>query len=145
MDRVIKMEQELIEKLDIEMAMLIRKASSMTAEKRLGNLDRSGYLILHYLSGHRSQGIKALAEEFRLDASTMSRQIAALEIKGYVERLPDPNDGRASLFQLTDLGSSEFLKAREARFQRYHELFGEWTEDEGRLFLELIGRVNRTD
>ncbi|OPA80286.1 MarR family transcriptional regulator [Paenibacillus selenitireducens] len=139
------MNQELIEKLDLEMAMLIRKASSMAVEKRLGNLDRSGYLILHYLSRRSSQGIKALAEEFRLDASTMSRQIAALEGKGYVERLPDPNDGRASLFQITDLGSLEFSKAKEARIHRFHELFESWTEEEGLQFMELIGRLNRAD
>ena len=48
---------------------------------------------------HRSN---ALAEAVHSDPSTVSRQIAALVKVGYVERRPDPADGRACLLAATD-------------------------------------------
>lgn len=139
--------QKHIEKLDFELAMLVRRASSITVEKRLGNLDRSGYLIIHYLERQvtQGQGMKAMAEEFRLDTSTMSRQIAALEAKGYVERFADPTDGRASLLQVTKSGKEEFQRARTARIDRFYELLTGWTDEEIDQFTTFIERLNHTD
>ena len=50
---------------------------------------------------HRSN---ALAEAAHSDPSTVSRQVAALVRIGYVERRPDPADGRACLLAATDEG-----------------------------------------
>jgi MarR family transcriptional regulator, 2-MHQ and catechol-resistance regulon repressor len=47
----------------------------------------------------------ALAEALRLDKSTVTRVIDALERKGYVDRLSDPGDARAVLLRATRSGS----------------------------------------
>ena len=47
------------------------------------------------------QRCSALALQVGVDVSVASRQLAVLERLGYVERRPDPRDGRASLLRLT--------------------------------------------
>ncbi|WP_127781946.1 MarR family transcriptional regulator [Rhodococcus sp. X156] len=45
-----------------------------------------------------------LAAREQVAAPTMSRIVAMLETEGYVERSPDPQDGRARLFGATEQG-----------------------------------------
>ena len=44
-----------------------------------------------------------------------SRQLAVLERLGYVERRPDPQDGRASLLRLTAAGADALAATRALR------------------------------
>lgn len=133
-----------LEQIDLELATLIRRATAATADKRLGALERSAYLLLNQLSGHGSTGVKALSEQFRLDISTVSRQTAALEMKGYILRQPDPADGRASQFQITELGMRELSETRRARMARFSKLFQDWSDEECRLLGQLLSKLNRT-
>lgn len=45
-----------------------------------------------------------IAQRLGVDASVVSRQLAALAAEGLVDRQPDPADARVSLTALTDLG-----------------------------------------
>src|SRR3954469_9040377 len=58
-------------------------------------LDAAAFPLLHTLvrCGPRRQG--ELAEQALLDPSTVSRYVGQLARAGYVERRPDPQDGRA--------------------------------------------------
>lgn len=94
-----------LETLNHELITLIRLGS---LDKKHGGLDRSSYTLLHHLSNHDKVGVKALAEEFGLDTSTISRQTSVLEAKDYVVKVPDPQDGRSSYFQITALGAQTF-------------------------------------
>lgn len=129
-----------LESLNHELITLIRHGS---LDKKHGGLDRSSYTLLHHLSNHDKVGVKALAEEFGLDTSTISRQTSVLESKGYVERVPDPQDGRSSYFQLTDLGLQKFAEARDIRLQRYEQIFADWSPGDCHTFSGLLARLNR--
>jgi DNA-binding MarR family transcriptional regulator len=61
--------------------------------------------IVQTLSRHPS-GLRAtdLAERARVTKQSMGALIDHLEAHGYVERVPDPDDGRARLTRLTDRG-----------------------------------------
>src|SRR6185295_6119403 len=48
--------------------------------------------------------LNALAAELFLEKSTASRVVATLERKGYVDRTPDPRDGRALVLTVTAAG-----------------------------------------
>ncbi|WP_379304226.1 MarR family winged helix-turn-helix transcriptional regulator [Paenibacillus sp. GCM10027628] len=130
--------------IDYEMAMLIRRATSAAIDKKLGNLERSHYLLLYQLAENGAMGVKALADAFHLDISTASRQAAALEAKGYVERLPDPEDGRASFFRLTALGAKELQDTKAIRLNRINLLLQDWSTEDRQKLVELLGRFNRT-
>ncbi|MGZ4032331.1 MAG: MarR family winged helix-turn-helix transcriptional regulator [Tumebacillaceae bacterium] len=131
-----------LELLEYELAILVRRITSMANEKKFGNLDRSAYLLLHKITAHSSAGVKMLAEELKLDISTVSRQLAALEQKGYVHRTPDPTDGRALLFQITELGRQEFTHAKQERIARVEERLSSWPEEDRVLFAELLKKFN---
>jgi DNA-binding MarR family transcriptional regulator len=134
-------EEKCLELIEYELGILVRRASF---NKKIGNLERSAYLLLYQVSIYGPNGVKELANEFHLDISTVSRQAAALESKGYVQRLPDPTDGRASYFQITELGMRELTEAKQARMARFSKIFKNWSSDECEKFRELLVRLNRT-
>ncbi|MDF2721266.1 MAG: hypothetical protein K0Q59_941 [Paenibacillus sp.] len=136
------MSEQHLERIDYEMVVLIRRAS---LDKELGGMDRSSYTLLMQLSKHGNPvRVKELADEFHLDISTVSRQTTSLETKGYLQRLPDPTDGRSSMFQLTDEGKRTLAHVKKARVARYAELLKTWNDDERHLFGKLLERLNRT-
>ena len=132
------------ETIELELAILMRRFMAATTNKKVGNLDRSAYLLLHQISSHGSAGVKALAEEFHLDISTISRQSAALEQKGYVYRILDPQDGRAYSLQITESGAKELASNKQARFERVAELLQDWSLEDQQMFGELLSKFNRT-
>lgn len=137
------MEQDLhIRLIEREVAMLLRRASF---SKHTGSvLDRAAYLFLHQLNEHGPSGVKALAEEFHLDVSTVSRQAAALEEKQYIERVQDPNDLRSSSLRLTRLGFEKLSQEQAIRVSLYTKLLDGWPIDDTEKLGELLSRLNRT-
>ncbi|MFM1654207.1 MarR family winged helix-turn-helix transcriptional regulator [Brevibacillus sp. B_LB10_24] len=137
------MDEQSLKDIELELAILIRHITSISSDKRVGTLDRSAYLLLQRLFTHGSAGVKALADEFHLDISTVSRQAAALEQKGYVYKIPDPVDGRAFSFQITELGAKELAEHRQARLNRMKYLLRDWTEEECQRFGQLLYKFNK--
>ncbi|MDQ7093334.1 MarR family transcriptional regulator [Desulfosporosinus sp. PR] len=134
--------QPSLETIELELAVLIRRVSLITTCCKFGNLDRSAYLLLHQIISHGSAGVKTLANESHLDISTISRQAAALEQKGYVYRIPDPLDGRACSFLVTDLGLKEYNNHRQARLTKIADNLEDWSEEECRMFGQLLRKYN---
>jgi len=54
-----------------------------------------------------------LAERARMTKQGMGQLVADLEMKGYVERVEDPGDGRARVVRLTKKGRRHVRDARE--------------------------------
>lgn len=54
-----------------------------------------------------------LAEQAQVTKQTASLLVAALEREGFVERVPDPDDGRARLIRFTPKGYAASNRARE--------------------------------
>lgn len=54
-----------------------------------------------------------LAEQAQVTKQTASMLVAALEREGFVERVPDPTDGRARLIRFTAEGQAAADRARE--------------------------------
>lgn len=138
------MTKNAIHTIEAELGIFIRRFIAATTNKKVGNLDRAAYLLLHQISTHGSAGVKALAEEFQLDMSTISRQTAALEQKGYLYRIPDPQDGRAYSMQLTDAGTAELALSKEARLAYLTKHLQDWTEVDQQRFGELLNKFNDT-
>ena len=128
--------------IELELAILLRRSTSENNHKKIGTLDRSAYLLLRRIASKGAVGVKVLAGEFQLDISTVSRQAAALEQKGFLYKIPDPLDGRAYTFQITELGKKELYEHIEARMERIRELLNDWPEEECRVFGELLRKFN---
>lgn len=137
------MDELSLETIDLELAILVRRITSMSI-KKLGNLDRSAYLLLHQITSHGPTGVKALADALQLDISTVSRQVGSLEQKGYVFRIPDPLDGRAYSLQITELGTKEFNEYQQIRFEKIADILKGWSDEERQLFGQLLKKYNRS-
>ena len=66
--------------------------------------------------------LNALAAELRLDKSTASRVVAALQRKGYVARATHPGDARAVLLDATSAGRRLHDRIRSDRIAERTEL-----------------------
>jgi DNA-binding MarR family transcriptional regulator len=75
-----------------------------------------------------------LAESAQVTKQTASLLVAALERDGIVERVPDPDDGRARLIRFTDRGRAASQRAMEVVMGVERE----WTEHLGP---ELAGQL----
>lgn len=86
--------------------------------------------------------VKDLAVRCALDASTVSRAVAALVRLGFVRRDVDPADGRAAVLTLTAAGH-EALRDTHDRYDRLlTDALGGWSRHELDLFAGLLRRLN---
>lgn len=135
------MGQDSLHSIEYEIALLVRLTTAHSP--RLGELDRSEYLLLSELDASGSLGINMLADKLLLNISTASRQVAALETKKYIYRYPDPKNGRISLIQITEEGQAILHKVQKARYNVYKEVLHDWSEEELTLLDANLTRLNR--
>ena len=118
-----------------------RHVSSRAAAQLYGELPSFGWALLVPLEQAGEQRCSALAAHAGVDVSVASRQIAALERSGHVERRPDPDDGRASLFQLTPQGTAALARARALRAEWALTALAGWDEVDARTLGDLLDRL----
>ena len=82
-----------------------------------------------------------LAERACLDPSTVSRHLRALEGDGYLVRTPDPEDGRATLLQVTPAGVQIVEDARSERLDMLSEAVADWSEADVATLTRLTRRL----
>ena len=136
-------EKNSIELIEYELTTFIRRAVYLdNSENKIGNLERSAYLLLRQLDEFGPARVKELAEAFKLDISTLSRQAAALENKQLISRSSDSSDGRVSLFDITARGKRMLQTDKQMRLERYHSMLKKWSSEEKELFGKLLMRMN---
>lgn len=75
------------------------------------------YAVFRFLKPGGSR-VTELAEEARMTKQSMGELVVYLERRGYVERLPDPRDGRAKVVVLTEAG----LRFAQAAVERVGQI-----------------------
>ncbi len=122
--------------------MFLNRALEALQRKRHYPLERAEFLILRTLSEGGAMTVGGLARVLLLDDSTMTRQVATLAKKGFVQRTRDPGDRRTGLIAATAAGAGlmrDMLALRHARVERY---IAEWRPAERKAFGRLLGRFN---
>jgi DNA-binding MarR family transcriptional regulator len=129
--------------VETEMALLQRALERLARRSDIHrDLDRASYLAARTLEATGPIRLKDLAGRLGVDASTMTRQIAAMEGTGLLHRYADPDDGRVSLIELSPAGRRKMRTVQRARRERLHDLFAGWTKREQLEFGQLLGRFN---
>ncbi len=118
-----------------------RHVSTRAAAQLYGELPSFGWSLLLPLEQDGDQRCGALAARAGIDISVASRQLAVLERSGYVERHPDPRDGRAALFRLTAQGTEALAATRAMRADWALTALSGWDEDDARRLTELLDRL----
>lgn len=130
-----------IERLERELTYLARRLEA-NARKRRYPLDRAHYLLLLNLADG-PMSISALAHTLDLDDSTVTRQVAAMEKHGHVEKRANPDDGRGAIIAATREGLDAAETMRSERRTRMATIFGGWSTSDLEQFAELLARGNR--
>lgn len=133
-----------MERVERELTLLVRRAQRvhLRTEGIKEPLERSAYSILGRLHDQGPLRPGTLAALFHLDASTVSRQVAALVSAGLVVRVADQRDGRARLLELTGRGRDVLEATREARRGLLCRLLAAWPQSERAAFAYLLERFN---
>ncbi|MDR7302104.1 MarR family winged helix-turn-helix transcriptional regulator [Haloactinomyces albus] len=131
--------------IERELAMMFRRARklSLTAATEIHpDLDPASYSLLLLVDDAGSLRGMDVADRMGLDKSTVSRQIATLVALDLLERVPDPDDGRARRIQLSEEGRSRLTEFRRQRSESLHDEFANWSTDDLREFARLLSKLN---
>ena len=121
--------ESVVAALEVELSLLARHHlhSSQNGPERV--LDRSGYHLL----GRLELGpltLKQLAEAFRLDPSTVNRQVGALLRAGLVERITDPGGSTARALRPTRQGRAMLRRDRAVLRRQVGEVLADWSDQD---------------
>jgi len=127
--------------LEVELTLLARHHlhSSQHSAERL--LDRSGYHLLSRLE-LGPMNLKQLAEAFRLDPSTVNRQVNALLRAGLLERVPDPEGAVARVLRPTAEGLDLLHRDRAIVQEQIARVVGEWSGTDLDDLHRLLEKLN---
>jgi DNA-binding MarR family transcriptional regulator len=129
--------------IEMELMTLVRHMDTLGRKGSLYvQVDRAGYLALRTLERLGPIRTNALAEALHLDASTVTRQVTALVAGRFVERRPDPADGRSSTLALTSEGRRTMRAVERERRRVLNEMFSDWAEDERRDLGRVLTKLN---
>jgi DNA-binding MarR family transcriptional regulator len=111
---------------EVKLAMVQKLRARMAA---VGHPDiREGYgCVFGFIDLENGSRLTELAASAGLTKQAVGEAVTELERLGYVTRTRDPQDGRAKIIKLTDLGLDVVIKGRRI----FSEIEKEWAEQIG--------------
>jgi DNA-binding MarR family transcriptional regulator len=134
---------------------LLGEVKGAIADEVYGRLDEAGYgdirpahgCVFSFIERGGGARLTALADRSGLTKQAVGEAVTDLELLGYVERVPDPGDGRAKIIRLSERGR-EAAAAAEEIFgdieRRFADEVGEARFDEFRETLRRLYLLTRT-
>ncbi|MCU1513248.1 MAG: hypothetical protein JWO10_338 [Microbacteriaceae bacterium] len=101
-----------------------------------------GYTIIRTLVRFGPARASVLAADLNLDKSIVSRQAKILEELGFIERLPDADDGRASFLEATQLAVEKVDAVRVTDQEALYDSLRDWQIVDLLKLSELLGKLN---
>jgi DNA-binding MarR family transcriptional regulator len=142
--------ERLVADIEHELSALFRRSRSASlrlARRVHPEMDAAGYALISQIelgtAGGRP-GVRAsdVAQALGLDKSTVSRGITQLENLGLIERVGDPDDGRARLLRLTTVGAERFDAMRTQRQTEFRAILERWNPTDLADLGRLLARLN---
>jgi DNA-binding MarR family transcriptional regulator len=142
-----KQSGELVAAIEQELSTLFRRSRSASlrlARRVHPDMDAAGYTLISQIGLGADAGVRAseVAQALGLDKSTVSRGITQLESLGLIQRVGDPDDGRARLLRLTAVGADRYEAMRAQRQTEFHAILDRWNPTELSDLARLLARLN---
>jgi DNA-binding MarR family transcriptional regulator len=127
--------------LRVSMGLLVRRLRqagvdgelTLPESSALARLDRGG-----------ATTATALAKIEQISPQSMGATLAALEARGFIERRPDPEDGRRAVVSLTTAGLQALRNRRSARTERLAQaLSTRFTRSELKQLMAAVPLIER--
>ena len=127
--------------------LLVRLPAALDAQlRRDADLTHFDYQVLAGLSEQETRSLRmsTLASFADGSLSRLSQVVARLEARGYVERSPDPDDGRYTVAHLTDAGWDKVVATAPAHVEEVRRLvLDPLTAAQVRQLRAIGDRINR--
>lgn len=120
-----------------------RFARRMRTQRADDSMSDGQFAVLAGLSIHGPHTLGELAERERVSAPSMNRTVNCLQDAGYVERLPDENDGRKVVVSLTDAGRGVVDETTRRRDAWVEEALAELTPPERETLVAASALMRR--
>ncbi|MGW8989954.1 MarR family winged helix-turn-helix transcriptional regulator [Streptomyces zhihengii] len=100
--------------------------------------------VLSLTSRYGEMRMSRLAELLAVDMSVTSRHVAHVVDRGWLERLPDPDDRRSRILRLTPAGEEllDDLGRRTTDMFAHH--LGDWSDDDVGRINDLLARLRES-
>lgn len=133
---------ESVDIIQRELTAFARRARAAAARLH-PELSLVSYTLLAHIDDRHGCRATDLAAHYMLDKSTVSRQVAALEKLGLVERRPDPDDHRVQVLHPTEAGTRVLSSTHASRRAAYQERLADWSTEDLDRFAAYLLRYNR--
>lgn len=104
-------------------------------------LDRAAVALLRQIADGEAVRPSELATRMAVEASHVTRQVQQLQKTGYLTRVPDPDDRRAQLIQLTPFGREAVERIREVSCRGMEGALAGWSPEELQQLATLFHRM----
>jgi DNA-binding MarR family transcriptional regulator len=100
--------------------------------------------VLTLLHRYGEMRMGRLAELMAVDMSVTSRHVTHNVERGWVERQPDPEDGRSRLLRLTERGNRQLDTLSEATTETLEGILHDWTEEDVARLNVMLERLRES-
>ncbi|MFE7328512.1 MarR family winged helix-turn-helix transcriptional regulator [Streptomyces sp. NPDC057565] len=97
--------------------------------------------VLTLLARDGEMRIGRLAELLAVDMSVTSRHVTHLAALGWIDRSPDPADGRSRILRLTPEGRARLAELSERTAQLLAQRPNDWSDEDVRRLTWLMARL----
>ncbi|MFI7129546.1 MarR family winged helix-turn-helix transcriptional regulator [Nonomuraea sp. NPDC050153] len=106
-------------------------------------LDRPDVKILvHLLDAGEPRRIGAIAEGLQVESPHVTRHVSSLEQRKLVERVRDPDDGRAWRIALTEEGTEVAGKCRRVTTEWFEGALADWSAQDRAELSRLMDKLS---
>ncbi|MBH5335836.1 winged helix-turn-helix transcriptional regulator [Streptomyces pactum] len=98
-------------------------------------------VVLTVLDRYGEMRMSKLAELLAIDMSVTSRHVAHVEARGWIDRYPDPLDGRSRLLRLNPGGKALLDQVSERYTEALATCLADWSDDDVGRLSELLSRL----
>lgn len=133
--------------LETEISVLVRKIRRAMADKAHElhpDLTALGYSMMVLIQMTGAQRASQIVDSFAVDKGAVSRQVQTLVDFGLVHRMPDPNDGRAALLDLTAEGRRRLAEVTDRRREMVPDRLQDWSREDLGDFVAMLARYNKS-
>ena len=104
-------------------------------------LTANQFVLLALLDERDGVPQRDLVQRASSDPNTIRPMLTSLQKKGFVDRDPDPNDGRVSLVRITRIGRRAFKRARSETEAFRERLCSKLDNHERKVLVRMLGEV----
>ncbi|RNL77305.1 MarR family winged helix-turn-helix transcriptional regulator [Nocardioides marmorisolisilvae] len=136
---------EAIRDLEHEIGKLLRRVRRGLTDRAAlvdPSLNATAYPLLITLNEFGPHRAADLADLFALDKGAVSRVVHQLLELDLIERTPDPNDGRASILQMSAKGRQRLAELADQRREEFGAKLAGWDADNIHELARGLARFN---